>query len=262
MKLLIINADDLALTAGVTRGIIDAHSHGIVTSTSVLMNSPLAAKSLAQIRQKAPKLGVGVHLVLTKGKPLLPAEEAPSLTDTFGSFYPFDHFLANTEWLNLSEVRLEWQAQIDAFISTGFQPDHLDSHHHISYTTPGLLSVMLELAQQYGVPVRHPPLPETQLINNKTDRELFKKFPVSNPKACITTFYGEHANLGQLIKILTNLPEGTSELMCHPGYADAELNRVSSYNSTREIELRLLTSPEVRTAIHQNGIELIRFSDL
>ena len=87
MKRLIINADDFGLTPGVTRGILDAHINGVVTSTSAMMNSPHIAASLAAAQQDAPNLGMGVHLVLTWGKPVLAPEKVPTLVDDTGHFY-------------------------------------------------------------------------------------------------------------------------------------------------------------------------------
>lgn len=190
MKLHIINVDDLALTAGVTRGIIDAPLRGIATSTRALMSSPSVASNLAQAGAMAPNLGFGVHLALTKGKPVLPATEVPNLTDNFGCFYPLDALRANLVPLDLDEVKKEWQAQIEAFTAGGFLPHHLDSHHHISYSNASLLSVMLEPAHQHGLPVRYLTLTETQILNNETAGEWFEKLPIRRSQTCITTFYG------------------------------------------------------------------------
>ena len=105
MKKLIINADDLGLTPGVTRGIIKAHLNGIVTSTSAMMNSPHISQSLSAVNKEAPSLGLGVHLVLTWGKPLLPANAVPSLVDNQGNFFKFQQFTGLIPTLDLAQVR-------------------------------------------------------------------------------------------------------------------------------------------------------------
>jgi predicted glycoside hydrolase/deacetylase ChbG (UPF0249 family) len=262
MKQLIINADDLGLTRGVTRGIIDAHLKGVVTSTSALMNSTIISESLAVVNQESPDLGIGVHLVLTWGKPLLPPDVIPTLVDSHGNFYRFHQLSSQILLLNLSEVRAEWQAQIEAFIATGRQPDHLDSHHHSSYSSQGLFTVMVELAREYNFPIRYPTKPEGNFPESDISKQILKKYPVHSPQACITSFYGQSVSIVNLIEILSTLPEGVSEIMCHPGYADRELIESSSYTIEREMELQLLVNPEIKAAVEKNGIILGRFSNL
>jgi predicted glycoside hydrolase/deacetylase ChbG (UPF0249 family) len=262
MKNLIINADDLGLSRGVTRGIIDAHLKGVVTSTSALMNSPIISESLAVVNQESPDLGVGVHLVLTWGKPLLPPGDIPTLVDGQGNFYRFHQLSSQISLFNLNEVRAEWQEQIESFIASGRQPDHLDSHHHSSYSSQGLFTVMAELAQEYNLPIRYPTKPEGNFPESDTLKQILEKYPIHSPQACITSFYGQSVSIVNLIEILSTIPEGVSEIMCHPGYADRELIESSSYTIEREMELQLLVSPEIKAAVEENGVILGRFSDL
>jgi len=262
MKRLIINADDLGLTPGVTRGIIDAHLKGIVTSTSALMNSPQVAESLTAARKEAPDLGIGVHMDLTWGSPLLPVDEVPTLVDGQGQFYKIHQLSGYVNNFNLNEVRLEWQAQIEAFIATGRRPDHLDSHHHSSYSNQGLFMIMLELAQEYNLPIRFPSKPEGNFPAIDPLVKFLGQSPVRSPQSCITSFYGEAASMANLSKIIAMIPEGVSELMCHPGYSDRELMEGSSYTAARELELRILASDEIKASLEKNKVGLARFSDL
>jgi chitin disaccharide deacetylase len=154
---LIINADDYGRTPEISRGIREAHLHGLVTSSTAMMNMFSAASDLKIALKETPRLDLGVHLVLTSGKPLQPAAQIPSLTTPEGSFHNLAQFVSLAPSLNLEEVRAEWRAQIEAFIATaGNNPTHLDSHHHSSYFTPGLLQAMFELAREYGLPIRLP----------------------------------------------------------------------------------------------------------
>jgi len=262
MKRLIINADDFGLTPGVTRGILDAHLNGIVTSTSAMMNSPHVSESLAQAIKVAPNLGMGVHLVLTWGKPLLKPEKVPTLVDDSGNFYRFPRISGHLGDFNLNDVRNEWQAQVEAFITTGRKPDHLDSHHHISYRDPKLFTVMLDLAQKYGLPVRFPCKPEDSSYEIESQLHLLGHHSVRFPQSCITAFYDEGVSIANLCTIISGVPDGVSELMCHPGYADRELMEGSSYTKARETELRILTSKDVKACIEENRVSLARFSDL
>jgi len=262
MKRLIINADDFGLTPGVTRGILDAHINGIVTSTSAMMNSAYIAESLAAAFRDAPNLGMGVHLVLTWGKPVLPPEEVPTIVDEKGYFFKIFQLSGHVGNFDLTEVHNEWRAQIEAFIASGRKPDHLDSHHHSSYSDPKLFKVMLELARDYDLPIRLPSKPEDGSIQIEPFAQILGQHAVRFPLSCITAFYDKGASISNLFKIISAIPEGISELMCHPGYADSELMEGSSYTTARETELRILTSDEIQTYIKENDISLARFSDL
>lgn len=262
MKRLIINADDFGLTPGVTRGILDAHINGVVTSTSAMMNSPHLAENLAAATKVAPNLGMGVHLVLTWGIPVLAPEKVTTLVDDTGHFYKIFQLSGHAEDFDLNEVRNEWQAQIEAFIAAGRRPDHLDSHHHSSYSNPALFAAMLELAREYDLPIRLPSKPESSSPEIESLVQIPGHHPVRFPLSCITAFYDEGASIANLSKILTTIPDGISELMCHPGYTDSELMEGSSYTTMRKTELRILTGKDVKACIEENGVTLARFSDL
>ena len=157
MKQLIINSDDYGRTTDISTGIRKAHLKGVVTSTTCMMNIPTTNHDVAVAVQETPKLGLGVHLVLTMGKPVLPKEAVPSIVDENGNHFKYDAFIANIPNLDLDEVKAEWRAQIERFIkAAGRKPDHIDSHHHSSYFTPELFRAMLEIAREYGCPVRNP----------------------------------------------------------------------------------------------------------
>src|SRR5512134_3413038 len=153
MKRLIINSDDYGRTPEISRGIREAHLNGVVTSTTCMMNIPTTAEDVAIAVQETPKLGLGVHLVLTMGKPLLPRVAVPSIVDGDGNHFKYTPFIENLPRLNMTEVKAEWRAQIERFIqAAGRKPTHLDSHHHSSYFTPELFRGMLELAREYNCP--------------------------------------------------------------------------------------------------------------
>jgi predicted glycoside hydrolase/deacetylase ChbG (UPF0249 family) len=139
MKRLIINSDDYGRTPEISRGIREAHLKGVVTSTTCMMNIPTTASDIAIALQETPTLGMGVHLVLTMGRPVLPHTEVSSITDEEGNFFKLDKFMEHVSALDADEVKAEWRAQIEAFIqAAGRGPTHLDSHHHSSYFKPEL----------------------------------------------------------------------------------------------------------------------------
>ena len=267
MKGLIVNADDLALTPSVTRGIVKAHLDGIVTSTTALMNSPHIVESLHLARECCPSLGIGVHLVATEGSPLLPPESIPSLINQSGDFFSAHRKPARLKELNLGQLRLEWEAQIEKFLSFGQKPDHLDSHHHTAYSRADIFKVMLSLAEQYRLPIRrpfnrHPLKGYLKGLSQGQVHNLLKRYSVKSPKSCIISFYNKTLSLENLLDIIASLPEGIHELMCHPGYADEELIKGSSHSKPREFELELFIDPAVKQALRDHHVELVNFSAL
>jgi len=264
-KKLIVNSDDYGRTPEISRGIREAHLQGIVTSTTCMMNIPTTTDDIAVALKETPKLGLGVHLVLTMGKPLSAREAVSSVVDADGNFFKYTPFIENLRNFNSDEVKAEWRLQIERFIkATGRKPTHLDSHHHSSFFSPKIFRAMLELAKNYDCAIRFPfteVSPEIEETSNQAP-ELIKEFSPRHPDTFIVNFYDEDATMEALLDILANLPDGTNEIMCHPGYVDEAFAQESVYNFQRERELKILTNPSVRRAIQANNIQLINFADL
>jgi predicted glycoside hydrolase/deacetylase ChbG (UPF0249 family) len=270
---LIVNADDYGRTASVSAGIRKAHREGIVTSTTAMMNMPGMEAELQTALTECPQLGLGVHLVLTAESPLLPPDQIPSviaLSD--GRAFPrLDALMKNADRLNIAEVKAEWRAQIEKFVHlTSRPPDHLDSHHHISYLTPSLFGAMLELAREYGCAIRLPLADEADTGRVVSDLPpltflrpmLLASTDVPRPDRFEIRFYDERATLAMLHEIIDTLPEGVTEIMCHPGLSDEQLAAVSGYNRQRAAELAALTDPGLREHLRAAGVELTSFSEL
>ena len=266
MKRLIINSDDYGRTPDISRGIREAHWRGVVTSTTCMMNTPPTAADIAIALKETPKLGMGVHLVLTMGRPILSREVVSSITDENGNFFKYTPFVEHLSGLNIDEVKAEWHAQVEAFIrAAGRKPTHLDSHHHSSYFSAGLFRAMLELAKEYGCPIRFPFSHniEKELAETYKDvPDLINKFNPRRPDYFFREFYDEGATQDALLNMINNLQDGTSEIMCHPGYVDERFAKESVYNYQRERELNILTDSTVKDAIQVNDIELITFAEL
>jgi hypothetical protein len=280
-KRLIINADDYGRTAGVVEGILRAHQQGIVTSTTAMMNMP-GIETALQRAQSYPHLGLGVHLVFSAWRPLLPPERIPSLVDDDGAFLNQKVLWAQSEAIDLHELRAELTAQVERFQAlTGHPPDHLDCHHFV-HSLPFFFALYVELAAGWDLPIRTPFPPEEALSQAaatvplieglplskvwdmmRRDRELVQARGVRHPDHFVGSFYGEGAvTLENLLAILENLREGTTELMCHPGLADEQLLAQSVYGRPREKELELLCHPRVRDKLDELGIELVNFGAL
>lgn len=268
---LIVNADDYGLTRGVSRGIREAHQHGIVSSTTAMMNMPGVEEDLHIAMIETPRLGLGVHLVLTAGRPVLPPEQIPTLVSAAGGFHTLNELLLARSELDLEQVRREWRAQIEKFrAASGRIPDHLDSHHHTSFFTAGLFRTMLGLAHEYACAIRCPLRSlDGSGLPAEVEREfaaygapLLAEFLPRTSDVFVADFYDEGATLSGLMSILERLPGATTELMCHPAYVDEDLVAVSSYAGQRERELRVLTDPALPPAIDRGGVVLRTFGEI
>ena len=272
-KRLIINSDDYGRTPEVSRGIRESHLRGVVTSTTCMMNIPTTAADIAIALRETPRLGLGVHLVLTADRPIVKSEALQSITDENGNFLKLDVLIQRINSIDIQEVKTEWRAQIEAFIkAAGRRPTHLDSHHHTSYFSPALFQAMLELAKEYGCGIRLPVVdggddmaglpPELIDPIKEYAPKLLSEFNPRRPDAFFASFYDELVTREELRSIINQVNDGTFEIMCHPGYADAILLSASSYAKQRETELEILTDPAIKQEIHNLGIELISFADI
>jgi predicted glycoside hydrolase/deacetylase ChbG (UPF0249 family) len=265
-KHLIINSDDYGRSPDISRGIRESHLRGVVTSTTCMMNIPTTAADIAVALRETPNLGLGVHLVLTAEKPILPRDQLKTVTNEDGSFLKLAVLLSKLDQIDVSEVKAEWRAQIEAFITAaGRKPTHIDSHHHSSFFTPALFRGMLELAQEYDCAIRFPFTNGISSELKETFKEvpsLIKEFNPRRPDVFIVDFYDEQATQEILLGIIKNVEEGSTEIMCHPGYVDDAFAKESSYNKQRETELKILTDPTIKQAIQAHSIELITFANL
>lgn len=264
MRHLIVNADDLGLSPGVNLGIVEAHRQGIVTSASLMANLPEAVGAAALAREN-PGLGIGLHLNLSAGRPIT---DCPALTWSDGSFLPRLRVLLRVAISPRArrEAWAEMDAQVEQASSLGVALDHLDSHHHIHLLRP-LRRRAIALAFELGVPMR---LPAERLSVREwlSDREAglasfvagrVRRKPNAPPHADHTRGLRLHRTVFDwetLARELTSVPDGITELICHPGHADDELGQLSRYRSGRENELAALVHPGVRTALHEAGIRL------
>ena len=148
MGKVIFNSDDFGYSHGVNYGIVDAYQRGILTSTTLMANMP-GFEHAVKLKKELPDLGVGVHLTLTCGKPLLENVDSLVEGDQFKqlSFYtkPFE--------IDNDQLYQEWNAQIQKVYRAGIIPTHLDSHHH-THTFDNNQEVVIALAKKYDLPVR------------------------------------------------------------------------------------------------------------
>ncbi len=297
MRRLIINADDFGLTAGINRGIAEAQQHGIVTSATLMANSPAFDEAAAMARSltgppRRARFSVGCHVVLLDGEPALPADRVASLLQPGaenGSHFRVklnDFVVASFRGkLQPDEIEAEAAAQIQRLQAAGVEPSHFDTHKH-AHMFPAVLRPLLRAARTCNIPaVRNPfgqvwPLPFGDLLRQ---RRLWTRFAELN---VLRNFAGKFRreveahglrttdgsvaviatgtlDLKLFRKIVDSIPEGTWEFVCHPGYNDADLDKVRTrLRQSRAQELELLTSAEAKDILQQRGIELISYREL
>jgi hopanoid biosynthesis associated protein HpnK len=286
VRRLIVNADDFGYTSGVNRAIVEAHSRGVVTSSTLMANGPAFAEAV-QLARTVPKLSVGCHLVLTDGEPVLRPDQLLSLTSA-GHFR--DGMLtfaarALAGGMAASEITKEVSAQIRKIQSAGITVSHVDTHKH-THLFPRILRPLLRAAADCGVrTVRNPfgprlPLRSSHLLSrpglwtryvevrilgsfaNKF-REAVDREGFATPDGTLGIVVTGALDETLFYAIARSIPEGTWEFVCHPGYNDSDLQLGKTrLRESRETELRVLTLPAARDVLAQQGIELISYRDL
>jgi predicted glycoside hydrolase/deacetylase ChbG (UPF0249 family) len=272
VRRLVVNADDLGFTAGVNRGILEAHRAGLVTSASILVNTP-GYDDAVRVAASAPALGIGLHLNLVQGRPLA---KVPSLTDAeTGELHPLAAlaFRALTGRIDPRDVRAETEAQLARLRESGLAVTHLDGHRH-AHALPGIWDPVVEVALRAGITlVRRPAeslrLRPLALAASAKKLALRAALAVARPGRTRSadhflglSLQGGAAGPEALLAALDRLRPGTTELMVHVGYADPELAALDDYTRERERELAVLTAPSVRERLQRGDLELIHFGRL
>jgi chitin disaccharide deacetylase len=290
LRRLIINADDFGLTQGVNRAIAEAHTHGVVTS-STLMACSAGVADAVNIARSNPKLSVGCHVVLTDGEPVCGHHAIPSLLESKDGtqvlYRSFAGFLSRAlrGRMPASELRAEISAQIHKLQLAGVNVSHVDTHKH-THLFPVIFKPLLEAARECGVrAVRNPFGPvkamafahlmrRPRLWTRYSELGLLRGFEASFRRAvkaaAMITTDGSFGIVGTgeldeklFAAIIGCLPEGTWEFVCHPGYCDPELLSLGGrLRERREVELRVLTSQKARDVLSRNGVELMSYREL
>ncbi|MEO8334832.1 MAG: ChbG/HpnK family deacetylase [bacterium] len=275
---LIINADDLGFAPGVNRGIVDVYEAGALSSASMMVNTPAFQEAAALVRDRMPKLGVGLHFNLLTGRPLA---NVPTLANPrTGEFYPLAE-LSRRVFLgrvSTADVRRECDAQIAALRAARITPTHIDSHRH-THALPTVLPAVLASALAAGI----------RIVRRPIDRPTFDD-PVASAKMLVlrgmwraaarslgaaerALLAGAPAFRGialqsapdigyRLLRLFDHLPATPTEIMLHPGYDDPVLAAQDPYRHEREREVAALCSAGVRERLTRGDIRLITFREL
>lgn len=261
MKKLVVNADDFGFTRDVNQGILQAHREGILTATT-LMATGAAFDDAVRLARENPSLDIGVHLVLV-GDPPFPRTVAQ---------------LARAVALGRVRIYEELLAQVRRVLDAGLSPTHLDTHKH-THLLPPVLDAVARISEECRIPfVRRPfdfrgpyeGVPWTKravggafgVVRGRFARVLAKHGCRSTDHFAGFQITGRYT-APQLVRLILALPNGSTEFMCHPGICGDELRATHTrLQESRQRELEALTSPEVRAALPEAGVQLASYRDL
>lgn len=296
VRRLIVNADDFGMTAGINRAIIEGCEQGIITSSTLMATSNTFDDAVARVNElktRQPKFSLGCHVVLLDDEPVLPPERVPSLLSrTANTARPnlrtsLSDFARSALMgkLKPAEIESEAEAQFERIQAAGLELSHFDCHKH-AHVFPSVLKPLLRAAKARGIPgVRNPfgrlfPLPVGRLLRNPklwtrfaemsvlrnfsaSFRQEVQKHGLRTPDGSVGVLITGELDQGYFTCIAENLPKGTWEFVCHPGYNDVDLDHVRTrLRQSREQELAVLTSSATKDALRRRGIELISYHDL
>jgi chitin disaccharide deacetylase len=281
----IVNADDFGLSRGISDAVLHAHTHGILTSASIMANQPASGYALALLRQM-PRLGIGIHLNLCAGRPVLPLHQVPSLVGANGEFHsPCE--LRRKLWrfqISQAEIEAEFRAQIRWLKVRGVVPLHADSHLHV-HLYPAALCAFVRALKAEGVSCARAPRctlwPAQHALGGPHEGVLPRRLAIQAWRtalqfSALRHFAMPHSRIAFRsadrhdrsaiarcwTEAFTHLPHNVFELTCHPGQFESGFSEADRIAEQRQEELRILTSPAIRDAIERNSIQLIRYADL
>ena len=281
MKKLIVNADDFGRHPLVNRAVAQAADEGGLLSASIMAGEKYFAEAV-EIAKSRTQLGVGVHLTLVDGSPLLSPKEIPSLVTAEGRFFP-DHgtfvkrFLGGK--ISLAEVSRELAAQMDKVLSAGLRPTHADSHQHL-HMLPGIFPLVLRLAAArgikrvrisrgiYGNPLK--PWPGIGDLIGKfglealacRNRGLARRLGFAYPDNFVGQVAGGAVSESFMLALAQTQAPGTVEVMLHPGLDNEVLARETGWQHDYEGELAAVCNEVVKEKLASQEIRLVNFGDL
>lgn len=279
LKQIIVNADDFGRHTLINRAVERGVCGGLLRSATI-MPGGAAFDDAAALAARTPALGVGIHLTLVNGNPVLPPAEIPSLVTEAGVFVD-DHTALTVRLLrgsvNLDEVRAELAAQLRRVEAAGISPTHADSHQHM-HVLPGIIDVALDLCAAAQIPAMRAPRAPLfagsfggvgQLVGRTGLAVLARRAAAKARRRgiCVPDHFagivaGEAVNTEALTQIAASLKNGTTEVMLHPGTNNAVLVRDCRWNHDFEAELAAVSAPAVRETLAAASAEAVSFRAL
>ena len=287
MKQVILNADDFGLTRGVNEGIIRAHREGILTSATLMANGPAFDDAIERAKAN-PKLGIGCHLVLSGGTAVAPGEKIRSLAGPDGTLPESLASLVvrvTSGSLRTGDIETELRAQIEKIRTAGIEPSHVDTHKH-THTHPRVMGVVARVARACGISRIRNPVEDLRDSWRTTRsggfggfldlaaacavrsvgfqfRALSRRYGLLSPDHFLGLAATGRLNPTALARLMEAVPDGSTEIMLHPGLWDPELEKVGSrLQHQRQTEMEALLAPEVERVVREHGIRLITYREL
>lgn len=297
----IITADDFGASDNINKGIIKGIDTGFINTVSAMVTFPDACESITELSEGHSDVNIGLHLSITSGLPVSRSDEVASLVDEDGYFYTIDKVILRLSKIDPAELEAELRKQIEVFLDTGVRLDHLSSQHNILHLYSPFTEIVMNLAGEYGVPMRSTKAASVSLSEfsySKTRSRgielagalisqsplgalLFQKYStsdemernqaamdqhsVNHPDYLIDSFWGT-PTAGNLYYIFTHLPGGVSEIVFHLGINEGEYEVPSGidadYYLMREFELMSINNIEIERWMKLLNIEKTDFSSL
>lgn len=277
LKRLVVTADDFGLAVEVNEAVEQAHRDGVLTAASLMVGSPGAADAVERAR-RLPSLGVGLHVVLVEGRPVLPPEQVTDLVDSRGAFRD-DMARAAVGMFFRPTVRrqlaAEIEAQFAAFAATGLPLDHVNTHRHF-HLHPTILGAILKAGRRYGMRAVRAPLEPRAVLAQVEPGETVPPAYVTGPWAGLVRARLSRAGIAspdqvfglhwsgamtapRVAGLIEHLPEGLSEIYLHPATAGGFPGAAPGYRYGEE--LAALVDPATVAAAKAGGVVLGNFAD-
>ena len=262
MRRLVITADDFGAHVAVNDAVEIAHRTGILSAAS-LMVAGAAVEDAVQRAKTMPALGVGLHLVLVDGRPVLPADQVPALVGPDGRFH--DNMLRTSLAITFSpaahaQMRAEVSAQFAAFAATGLPLDHVNAHKHF-HMHPVILTTILDVGKAYGCRAIRCPREGKGLLAwwaGVLGRRLARAGFVTNDQVVGLAYSGAFT-AQRMREALGNLPAGLTEIYTHPATCDTWPGSAPGY--AYAAELAALTDPHAKTLLVASGVATGSFAE-
>jgi len=289
MRRAIINADDFGLSEGINKGIIEGFHAGVLTSASLLVNMP-GFENAVRLAKENPDISLGLHINIFRGLPVMPAGKVKTLLNNRGSFLESIFKIIRRLYLkqiDLQELELECGAQIRRALDRGLKIDHLDSEKHI-HLLGGVYPAVVRSMQKYAIdkvrnineypylyslgkqdclfrPGSFLKASVLQLLSS-SKKKINSEYSIKTADYSFGIFHTGRMTADKYMKLFSNLKEGVTEVICHPGYINGEwsagpLSRQKYYiNGARQAELSGLAG--LKELSRQNKIDLINYREL
>jgi len=274
VKRLIVTADDFGASREVNDAVEQAHRDGILTAASLMVAGDAAADAVARAHA-LPTLGIGLHIVLVEGRPLLPADRIPALVDATGNFRTDMARAGVTIFASPAarrQLAAEIEAQFAAFAATGLALDHVNAHKHF-HLHPTIAGTILRIGKRYGMRAARAPIEPRRLLRqvDGTDtgprietvwarliRARLRRAGMLVPDQVFGLAWSGAMTADRVRGILERLPDGLTEIYTHPA-TGAYPGSAPGYDYRGE--LAALLEPLAKTILTRERVALGHFAD-